>query len=128
MKEKLFIVSKNPITLDDLPKLPRIYYNTDTSLKTLIDDWWTQNYIEPPLITMRVDNMETCKELVLNGLGYAVLPNILLDDNDNLYTYPCLNIEKEFVERETWLIYKKEYLNNAVVDAFCQFLNEWDFY
>ena len=79
MKEKLLIVSKEQIDLKDLPKLPRIYYNTDTSLKTLIDDWWNENYQDPPLITMRVDNMETCKELVLNGLGYAVLPNILLE-------------------------------------------------
>lgn len=127
MKEKLLIVSKEQIDLKDLPKLPRIYYNTDTSLKTLIDDWWNENYQDPPLITMRVDNMETCKELVLNGLGYAVLPNILLGNDDDLYTYPCMNKEDEFVERETWLIYKEEYLNNAVIHAFCEFLNEWDF-
>ena len=38
-----------------------------------------------------------------------------------------MNKENEFVERETWLIYKEEYLNNAVIHAFCEFLNEWDF-
>lgn len=128
LKEKLLIISKNHIYLDDLPKLPRIYYNTDTSLKTLIDDWWTENFTDPPSITMRVDNMETCKELVLNGLGYAVVPEILLNDKDDLYIYPCLNQNKEYIERETWLIYKTENIKNMTVKAFYDFINEWDFY
>lgn len=127
MEEKLLIVSKEHIDLNILPKLPRIYYNTDTSLKSLIDNWWSENYQEPPTITMRVDNMETCKELVLNGLGYAVLPNILLQESDNLYTYPCLSENNSYVKRETWFINKKEYSTNIVVNAFREFLNEWNF-
>src|SRR5699024_2835932 len=71
MEEKLLIVSKDPIDVKNLPELPRIYYKTDTSLKTLIDNWWSDNYPVPSSISMRVDNMETCKELVLRGLGYA---------------------------------------------------------
>ena len=76
---------------------------------------------------MRVDNMETCKELVLNGLGYAVLPSILLENDDELYKYPCLNKDGSYVKRETWLVHKEEYLGNPVVTAFCDFLDEWNF-
>ncbi len=127
MEENLLIVSKEPIDLKNLAKLPRIYYNTDTSLKTLIDNWWTENYVSPPTITMKVDNMETCKEMVLNGLGYAILPNILLEDDDELFKNPCLTKEGQHVKRQTWLIYKKEYSNNVVIKAFCDFLKEWNF-
>lgn len=127
MEEKLLIVSKDPIEVDKLPELPRIYYNTDTSLKTLIDNWWFDNYTNPSSITMRVDNMETCKELVLNGLGYAVLPSILLEDDEILYKYPCLNKDGSNVSRETWLVHKEEYLSNPVVNAFSDFLNDWTF-
>ncbi|HLR51836.1 MAG TPA: LysR family transcriptional regulator [Candidatus Avamphibacillus sp.] len=127
MEEKLLIVSKEEIDLSNLPNLPRIYYNTDTSLKSLMDNWWYENYDSLPSITMRVDNMETCKELVLNGLGYAVLPNILLKDDDNLHSYPCLHKDGSFVKRETWLIHKEEQGNNVVVNAFCEFMNEWEF-
>lgn len=127
MQETLYIVSKEPIKLEDLPKLPRIYYNTDTSLKTLIDNWWVENYEDPSHITMKVDNMETCKEFVLKGLGFAVLPNILLKDDDKLYKTPCLNQDGSYVKRETWLILKKEYLNNTVVKAFYDFLHDWIF-
>lgn len=127
MEENLLLVSKDPIDLSKLSKLPRIYYNTDTSLKTLIDNWWTENYVSPPTITMRVDNMETCKEMVLNGLGYAILPNILLEDNEKLYKTPCLTKDGQHVKRKTWLIYKKEYSNNVLIKAFCDFLKDWDF-
>lgn len=127
MEENLLIVSKGPIELDNLPILPRIYYNTDTSLKTLIDSWWSDNFMDPPFITMRVDNMETCKEFVLNGLGYAILPNILLEDEDTLYKYPCLNKDGSYVKRKTWLIHKEGYTDNPVVKAFREFLNEWTF-
>ncbi len=127
MEENLLIVSKNPIDLHNLANLPRIYYNTDTSLKTLIDNWWTENYVSPPMITMRVDNMETCKEMVLNGLGYAILPNILLEEDEELYKTPCLTKDGDHVKRQTWLIYKKEYSNNLIIKAFCDFLKDWDF-
>ncbi|MCC3648484.1 LysR family transcriptional regulator [Cytobacillus oceanisediminis] len=127
MEENLQIVSRDPIDLKNLSSLPRIYYNTDTSLKTLIDNWWTENYVSPPTITMRVDNMETCKEMVLNGLGYAILPSILLEDDEKLFKTPCLTKQGAHVKRKTWLVYKKEYSNNVVIKAFCEFLQEWDF-
>jgi DNA-binding transcriptional LysR family regulator len=127
MEENLLIVSKQPIDPSNLANLPRIYYNTDTSLKTLIDNWWTENYVSPPLINMRVDNMETCKEMVLNGLGYAILPNILLEEDEELFKTPCLTKDGDHVKRQTWLIYKKEYGNNVLIKAFCDFLKGWDF-
>lgn len=127
MKEGLYIVSKNEISLDKLPELPRIYYSTDTSLKKLIDNWWTEKFSIPPKSTMKVDNMETCKELVLNGLGYAVLPSILLDDDERLFKIECRDINDNPIERITWLIYKEEYLHNTVIKSFCDFIEEWDF-
>ena len=127
MEENLLIVSKKEIDLERLAELPRIYYNTDTSLKTLIDNWWTENYMTSPSITMRVDNMETCKEMVLNGLGYAVLPSILLEDDKELFKTPCLTKKGDHVTRKTWLIFKKAYANNVLINAFCEFLKEWDF-
>lgn len=127
MKEKIYIVSKDEIDINMLPNLPRIYYNTDTSLRKLIDDWWTENYSTPPLNTMKVDNMETCKELVLNGLGYAVLPSILLNQDDDLYKVECKRNTNESIERITWLIYKEEQINNTVVKTFCDFIENWNF-
>ncbi|KRG08655.1 LysR family transcriptional regulator [Staphylococcus sp. NAM3COL9] len=124
MQEKIYIVSKNPISIDDLPHLPRIYYNTDTSLNKLIDDWWIGRFIEPSSITIKVDNMETSKEFVQNGLGFSILPDILLDDNENLFKIPCLDQHGAYIIRNTDMILKQQYLNNTVVRAFYNFMKE----
>lgn len=127
MEENIYIVSKSPISLDDLPHLPRIYYNTDTSLNKLIDDWWIGNFIQPSLVTINVDNMETSKEFVKNGLGFSILPGILLNDHDQLFKIPCQDQNGDYLVRYTDLILKQQYLNNNVVKAFYNFMKERNF-
>src|SRR5699024_1934144 len=121
MTEDIFIVSKDEIKVSDLPHLPRIYYNTDTSLKKLIDDWWHGNFHRPRNNSILVDNMETCKEMVKNGLGYAILPSILLSEEDSLYKVKCTTADGEELTRDTWLYYKDEYLDNPIIKAFIDF-------
>ncbi|MFC4766223.1 substrate-binding domain-containing protein [Effusibacillus consociatus] len=125
MEESLCIVSKTQIDINELPYLSRIYYNTDTSLKKLIDNWWQENYSHPPLITMKVDKMETCKEMVINGLGYAILPSILLNDNDNLFINKITSKDGVPIVRKTWMIFRKESLEISVIRAFVEFLENW---
>lgn len=122
MEEGLCIVSKEEIDIDELPKKPRIYYNTDTSLKKLIDDWWQERYSEPASINMEVDKMETCKEMVLNGLGYAILPSILLDENEDLYVTRCTTSDGLPIIRRTWMIFRNESLEISLIQAFVNFL------
>ncbi|WP_016912754.1 LysR family transcriptional regulator [Mammaliicoccus vitulinus] len=124
MTEKIYIVSKNPISIDDLPHLPRIYYNTDTSLNKLIDDWWIGRFVEPSSIAIKVDNMETSKEFVQHGLGFSILPDILLKNNQDLYKIPCLDQNGNAMIRNTDMILKEQYLSNNVVRAFYDFMKE----
>jgi len=125
MEEGIYIVSKQPIDVEELPNLSRIYYNTDTSLKKLIDAWWHERYSRPPLITMEVDKMETCKEMVLNGLGYAILPSIVLDEGENLFKTRCTTRDNVPVTRRTWMIFRNETLEISVTRAFVNFLDNW---
>lgn len=124
MTEKIYIVSKHPISIDDLPHLPRIYYNTDTSLNKLIDDWWIGRFVEPSSIAIKVDNMETSKEFVQHGLGFSILPDILLKNNQDLYKIPCLDQNGNAMIRNTDMILKEQYLSNNVVRAFYDFMKE----
>ncbi|MBM6630169.1 LysR family transcriptional regulator [Mammaliicoccus vitulinus] len=124
MTEKIYIVSKHPISIDDLPHLPRIYYNTDTSLNKLIDDWWIGRFVEPSSIAIKVDNMETSKEFVQHGLGFSILPDILLKNNQDLYKIPCLDQNGNAMIRNTDMILKEQYLSNNVVRAFYEFMKE----
>ena len=124
--ETINVVSTQEIDLNYLPQLPRINYKTDVLLKTVIDNWWQSKYkSQPPFATMEVDNIHTCKELVKKGLGYAVLPNICLQENESFYTYPLKDANEDTVIRHTWLIYRDELLELSQIRAFIDFAKQY---
>jgi DNA-binding transcriptional LysR family regulator len=127
MEEPLVIVSKNEIDLNKLPYLPRIDYKTDPTLKDAIDSWWFETYTQAPLINMHVDKLETCKEFVLNGLGYAVFPSMTLRNNEDFFTIKLLSRDNVPVVRRTWLIYRRESLEISIIKIFIDFLKNYDY-
>lgn len=126
MEENICIVSKHEIHLQDLPSLPRINYKTEPSLKNTMDLWWKERYSLPPNIAMEVDKMETGKEMVLNGLGYAILPTIVLGGQEDLYKINLTSKHGEPWKRKSWMIYRKESLNLTLIKEFVDFMKNRD--
>lgn len=122
-KERLCLISKKEVDINNLPSLPFINYKTDSSLKSLINGWWQDRFPEPPLITMETDRQETCKEMVKNDLGVSILPEICMQPTDDLYTYGLSYKNGEPVLRNTWLMYNQDSLNLSSVKTFVNFLN-----
>lgn len=123
-EEKICIASSKKIEFDELPSLPRVNYQTDHSLKNTIENWWQETYSVPPMISMEVDRLDTCKELVLNGLGYAILPEICIKNDEDLYIAPILLQENKYLLRNTWIFYRDAALELAQVKAFINFLSD----
>ncbi|KQB91424.1 putative HTH-type transcriptional regulator YraN [Geobacillus sp. PA-3] len=121
-EEKVYVVSKHPIDISNLPAIPRINYTTDPSLKDLIDSWWKQTFDVPPNITMEVDLIDTCREMVICGLGYAIVPEICLKGLDHLYKYEISSKEGSPIRRKTWLIFRNSVLDLSKVSAFVDFI------
>lgn len=124
--EPLLVASKLPLNIKDLPNLKRIYYKTDSSLKDLIDNWWEQTFDAPSNISMAVDNLETCKEMVKIGLGYAILPSICLNEERELYIQPLFGRDGEPVERKTWVYSRESSMHFAPVKAFFNFFKGYN--
>ncbi|CAJ1002220.1 LysR-substrate domain-containing protein [Brevibacillus aydinogluensis] len=123
-RERLFLISKDEVDLDNLPQLPFINYKTDSSLKNLINGWWHDRFSDPPMVTMENDRQETCKEMVKHGLGVSILPEICLQPSDNLHTYGLSYKNGEPVLRDTWLMYNPDVLRLSTVKHFVDFLNK----
>lgn len=122
-KERLCLISKKEVELDRLPELPFINYKTDSSLKNLINGWWHDRFSDPPMATMETDRQETCKEMVKNDLGVAILPEICLQPGDNLFTYGLSYKNGDPVLRNTWLMYNEDSLQLSTVKNFIDFLS-----
>lgn len=125
-EEAISIVSTKKIDLAELPNLPRIDYGGDYLLKSLIDNWWTENYTEPPFISIEVDQLDTCKEMVLNGLGYGILSSRMFINVENLDKIDLTDPKGEPILRKTWMYYHKESLQWNVVKAFVHFIETYN--
>ncbi|SIR50393.1 DNA-binding transcriptional regulator, LysR family [Peribacillus simplex] len=126
MEETLCVASKKKIDLIDLPYLRRIDYKTDSLLKALIDNWWTENYSQAPLTSVEVDQVDTCKELVVNGLGYGILPNLILEGVDDLHKIELVDQNGNPLLRRTWMYYNEDSLELNLVKVFVNFVENID--
>ncbi|MFD2617292.1 LysR family transcriptional regulator [Terrilactibacillus laevilacticus] len=120
--ETLCIVSKEKINIKDLPNLPRIDYRTDYLLRAMIDNWWTDNFAVAPRVNIEVDRADTCKGMVLNGLGYAIVPSMIVENVDNIHKIDLIDKKGNPILRPTWMIYYKDTLDMSIVHAFADFV------
>ncbi|MFB5285421.1 LysR family transcriptional regulator [Peribacillus sp. Hz7] len=126
-EENLCVTSLEKIELGDLPALPRVEYETDVLLKTMIDNWWRGEFSQPPFIGMEVDKADTCKEMILNGLGYGILPSVLVQEHQNLNRIILKDSKGNPIVRRTWMLYPEKYLEIRVVKEFIEFVKKLDF-
>lgn len=123
-KEPICLVYPKEWTEKDLSKNPRISYLTDNPLQRTIDIWLKENFKSPPPVSMQLDSMDTCRQFVMNGLGWSILPYLGLQHADKL------NIEKLYLKngsslsRQTELLYHHEAMNLSAVKAFIYFIAE----
>lgn len=121
-EEEICIISNEKIDLKQLPNLPRINYKTDSALNMIIDTWWKEHYNKPPLVSMMVENMEIAKRMVMNGLGYAIVPSIVFEKGDQLSCVHLLDKQDKPILWTTWMLYRKEFLELSTVRAFVNFI------
>jgi DNA-binding transcriptional LysR family regulator len=124
-EEPLCLASCQPVDCKDLPYLPRINYGTDSALKDMIHNWWRESFSCPPKITMEVDSMDTCRQMVLHGLGWAILPAIGLKEHPALFSQELYWRDNTPVLRRTWMLCRNTSLNLSAVRAFVDYIKEY---
>src|SRR5699024_1591165 len=75
LKDPLYIFDTEPFMPGSVKIRPIISFKSDDSLQYLTDDWlfYHQSEIKPVQV-ISVDQIETCKQFMKEGLGMAVLP------------------------------------------------------
>jgi DNA-binding transcriptional LysR family regulator len=121
------IVSREPVDLDRLPELPRVRHETDADVKMILTQWWMERYSQAPNVCVNVDKMESCKEMVLRGIGYSILPGHIFDEAERA---EGLHIEKLYrldgtpVSQKLWAFYREKDLELPQVKAFVRLLQQ----
>ncbi|MFD1206819.1 MULTISPECIES: LysR family transcriptional regulator [Sporosarcina] len=106
-RDRLYLVDKEITMIDELKNATRpfIQFKSDSNYYMEIQRWWQRHFSQNPGRQITVDQIETCKQLAINGIGYAILPSITLAGDEKVNKIPLLNSEEEFeLTRDTWLI------------------------
>lgn len=125
-RDRLYLVDKEITSIEELKhtERPFIQFKSDSNYYMEIQRWWHRHFLQYPGRQITVDQIETCKQLALNGIGYAILPNITLSGDEKVNKIPLLNSEEEFeLTRDTWLIGYESTFGLKQVSAFTEVVN-----
>ncbi|HSJ37265.1 MAG TPA: LysR family transcriptional regulator [Planococcus sp. (in: firmicutes)] len=106
-RDTLYLVDKEIESLDEVMKTERpfIQFKSDSNYYEEIQQWWHKHFASNPKRQITVDQIETCKQMAVNGIGYAILPSITLNGTEDVNTVALAsNAEELELTRDTWLI------------------------
>ncbi|MBP1968164.1 DNA-binding transcriptional LysR family regulator [Virgibacillus natechei] len=126
--DPLFIFDTEPFPENKMKKRPLISFSSDDSMHELVDNWLYHHQGEiQPLRTITVDQIETCKQFMKQGLGMAVLPESVSDSMKDEYPHVPLKLNGEAVTRDTWVCYQEGARRLPQVDQFINALTTRSF-
>ncbi|RGZ01205.1 LysR family transcriptional regulator [Clostridium sp. AM58-1XD] len=121
-EEQLYIVYSREFEAEDLPDLPMITYLKDPFTQDIINTWWEEMFRTPPNIGFRVNHGDTCREMIINGLGYGLFfSDNFFRDTKQLYIRPALDRAGCPVVRNIYFIYQVEEMD-ALKQNFIDFV------
>lgn len=126
-EEPICAAFRDEFTLADLPNLPRITYQSDYILKSQLDKWWCENYPVPPNVNMHVNVLHSCLHMVQYGLGYALLPLRILENDNSLHKIVLKDACGKPLIRKAWMLYSDDAPYMSTVNQFVEFAKTYDF-
>ncbi|CEA02350.1 LysR family transcriptional regulator [Lysinibacillus sp. BF-4] len=122
-RDTLYLVDRELETLEDVlqTQRPFIQFKSDSNYYQEIQQWWQHQFSSNPHRQILVDQIETCKQMAMNGIGYAILPSITLNGEENVNKIPLINNDRELgLTRDTWLIGYESAFELRQVQAFSE--------
>ncbi|MCI6285313.1 LysR family transcriptional regulator [Acidaminococcus fermentans] len=119
--------STQPFQLADLANMSRVAYTTDAYYMKMLDLWWDNNFKTPPHTEVLVNSLDLCREMVFSGIGFGLLPSVLLTDAPFLHQMILKDKNGSPIQRHTWLIFKKKNINTPLLKNFLEFIKEREF-
>ena len=126
-RDMMYLVDKEIQDMEDIitSDRPFIQFKSDSNYYQEIQQWWQRHFNYNPKHQIIVDQIETCKQMALNGIGYAILPSITLNGEENVNKIPLTNSESDYgLTRDTWLIGYESTFELRQVEAFVKVVQD----
>lgn len=122
LTDRLYIVEKKNPTQTEKKK-PLIEFQADASLHTTVNEWFIQHPSISYAQKIKVDQIETCKQLMSKGMGMAVLPESAIQDlSEQHYDLHPMVLDGKPLSRKTWICTNDVAKQLPQVDAFLELI------
>lgn len=128
LTDTLYLVDTEIKKIEDVlhTERPFIQFKSDSTYYQEIQDWWHRQFQTSPKRTIVVDQIETCKQMAFNGIGYAILPSVTLKrDEQDIFKIPLLDEHGKPIVRDTWLLGFESSFKLKQVKAFLDIVNQY---
>lgn len=122
-EDHLYLVDREITSPDQVLSTDRpfIQFKSDSNYYQEIQVWWQGHFASSPKRQIIVDQIETCKQMALNGIGYAILPSITLNGGENVNKIALTSGDTDIgLTRDTWLIGYESSFRLRQVEAFVE--------
>lgn len=116
-REKICAIYNQQYKDQPLSEIPYIGRKTDAELERELAQWMHENDIQTEKHGVYVDNITTCVEMVRRGLGWAIVPEICLNNFEGCIR-PLFFANGEPFLRSTYIMYSTQALALPQVKAF----------
>lgn len=124
--EKIYIISNQPFRLADLQYMNEIHCRYSQRLSAQIEHWWSSHFDTPIQSSITVEDSNIAVSYVLQGLGFTILPGIVILGMEHLfYRLPLMDEQGHYLTRRTWLYYRNRSLANPVEQLFIEFMQTY---
>jgi DNA-binding transcriptional LysR family regulator len=124
-KNQAYLLCKEEASLEQLPMMQRIEYNSNEKTKEIISSWWKDNYEEKEPSGMEVGYVDFAEQIIAKDLGYMLcfLPNEYANTHQ-LHLKPLFYKNGQPVIRNTWFAYNTKSINSQVLKDFVNYVNQ----
>ncbi|EKU48599.1 LysR family transcriptional regulator [Staphylococcus massiliensis] len=110
---------------DEIHKLPFIEFQADPIYINQIKNWYSMYMAQDYYAMITVDQVATCKELLLSGVGVTILPEIMLKDlSDSRFSFVKVDLERVPLIRSTYMSYDQSMRQLPQVASFIDLLKK----
>lgn len=106
-EDPLYILDTEAFPKDEIKERPLLSFNSDDSMHEVVDQWLSNQTFIKPQTSITLDQIETCKQFMKEGLGMAVLPKSVAEPMLESYPHLPLIVKGKPVTRTTWVCFQE---------------------
>lgn len=126
-EEPCYLVSREPLDIDQLPNYPRIISTLNEYSSNLLKGWWNERFSVPGNCGLSIADCNVALQMIHKGFCYGLIFYRGKDAFNGLNARPLHYLDGRPLVRKSWLIYHADREHEPLISNFAKAVGEIDF-